>query len=632
MYAWGRLAHRVAVCMMGFASFAGQAAAQTAADAGAPADDEVSTEDPDAEEEPTAPPNVVPAPPSPEQLAAEQAKQLFLQGNELRKAGDFERALVLYEKSRALLPRVPNTINSAYCLSQIGRYDEALERYEEVLTQYRDELTEEDRRQIAPEVTALRRKVGSVDVAADVQGATLVVDGRPRGHLPLLTPVRVLPGDRLIQVMADGYRTHQQTVAVSVGQTANLSVRLEPLAVSGRARVDDPALAGADVFIDGAPVGQVPYDGGLEPGRHWYVVRKGDVGSAPRDFVVVKGQKVLLEPETGPLGREIVVQVTPSSAGLRIDDVALGSRWRGRLPVGPHVVTASEEGYLDGRQILDIPAGGGEDMTLTLAIDERHPRWGAEDPGRLWIDAVGALATAPSLGSRTERTCSNGEARCAANPIALGFDLGARAGYELPFGLSIEIEGGYLSVSKTVERTIQQIFAAGSTAAPSYHEARYTIRDRLSVAGPHVGGGLGYTLELGDRWELRGHLLVGAWFTRARDDARATATGSGGTVDASMENTNTASTRVSLLVRPAIAMSVDLDVVRLGVGVAVPVVATGGPTFDNGELAVRAPTGDRCVTDPGHVSCAPGTRALASETAYGTFAILQPELTVGYVF
>src|SRR6185503_18456536 len=64
----------------------------------------------------------------------EQAKELFRQGNELRKVGDFQRALDFYRRSRRLVPSVPNTLNAAFCLQQLGRYDEALQLYENLLT------------------------------------------------------------------------------------------------------------------------------------------------------------------------------------------------------------------------------------------------------------------------------------------------------------------------------------------------------------------------------------------------------------------------------------------------------------------------------------------------------------------
>src|SRR5262245_1540489 len=56
-----------------------------------------------------------------------EAKRWFRQGNALREAGDYERALEFYQRSRALVASAPNTINAAFCLDRLGRYDEALE-------------------------------------------------------------------------------------------------------------------------------------------------------------------------------------------------------------------------------------------------------------------------------------------------------------------------------------------------------------------------------------------------------------------------------------------------------------------------------------------------------------------------
>jgi tetratricopeptide (TPR) repeat protein len=73
--------------------------------------------------------------------ALEQAKALFHKGNLLRKTGDCQRALELYLQSRALVPSVPNTLNAAFCLNQLGRFDEALETYETALLEFESELT-----------------------------------------------------------------------------------------------------------------------------------------------------------------------------------------------------------------------------------------------------------------------------------------------------------------------------------------------------------------------------------------------------------------------------------------------------------------------------------------------------------
>ncbi|MBI4700565.1 MAG: hypothetical protein HY744_05280, partial [Deltaproteobacteria bacterium] len=89
-----------------------------------------------------------PEPPPDPKLA--EAKRLFFSGNELRLAGDYQRALDYYLESRALMPSVANTKNAAICLDELGRYDEALELYEDLITRFREEISEEDRAAVAP--------------------------------------------------------------------------------------------------------------------------------------------------------------------------------------------------------------------------------------------------------------------------------------------------------------------------------------------------------------------------------------------------------------------------------------------------------------------------------------------------
>ena len=108
-----------------------------------------------------------------------------------------------------------------------------------------------------------------------------------------------------------------------------------PLAESGRLRVEDDRLAGADLFIDGTLVGQLPWEGALEPGAHYYSVRRGNIGSAPREANVVVGQKAIATVEAGTLIGELRIVVQPASAALTLNGVPVGKGlWRGRLPAG----------------------------------------------------------------------------------------------------------------------------------------------------------------------------------------------------------------------------------------------------------------------------------------------------------
>ena len=102
--------------------------------------------------------------PAGEDARLEEAKQLFYQGNEMRQAGDYERALDYYRRSQALVPAVPNIMNSAVCLSNLGRTVEALAMYEQLLTGFRGELTDEQRKAIQAAVRELQPKVARLVV------------------------------------------------------------------------------------------------------------------------------------------------------------------------------------------------------------------------------------------------------------------------------------------------------------------------------------------------------------------------------------------------------------------------------------------------------------------------------------
>ena len=96
---------------------------------------------------PSAPPGEAEAPaPAPPPAPAvdpkkEKAKELFLAGNRLRKAGDCQRAAELYRKSRRLVTTMGNTRNEAVCLRKLGRIDEALDLYGLLLERFADRLS-----------------------------------------------------------------------------------------------------------------------------------------------------------------------------------------------------------------------------------------------------------------------------------------------------------------------------------------------------------------------------------------------------------------------------------------------------------------------------------------------------------
>ncbi|MBI4704481.1 MAG: PEGA domain-containing protein [Deltaproteobacteria bacterium] len=559
-----------------------------------------------------------------------QAKQLFGQGNVLLKAADYQGALEFFTRSRALVASGSNTRNAAMCLQELGRLDEALELYDELLASFGQSLTAEEQAAVSWNMALLRPKLGSIEVRTDAFGS-LTVDGRLRGKLPLLFPVRVLPGRHDVRVIEPGYGSFRATVDVAAGQTASVDARLEPLAAIGRLLVDDPALAGADVYVDGTLVGKTPWEGMLEPGAHLYFVRLGDVGSAPRTITVVKGQSVVAPVKTGPLGPEMRVAADPATAQLVVDGVAVGTgRWQGRLPTGRHSVEAHELGYFpEQRQVVSGPDGEPE-LALRLRADESHPRWGGDRPGsrrgKILLEVFGGVGLSHDLGSEAE-SCGGG--KCEGDPTALGFALGARAGYEPLPRLSIEAAGGYLSLSKELRRDFQSSFSARSEAPPTVVQTSYHIADNMRLSGPFAAGGVGYRQPLGRHLELRSHLLVGALFAHARDSISGSAAAAGRTLPVAALGSEAGATSTDLLVMPEVEIGLHLGGFSAGAGLAVALFALDGPRYQTGDIIVLD---DQCGSNPTSIDCAPGTSFAAAERAYGPFLMWIPRVSAGYAF
>jgi hypothetical protein len=569
-------------------------------------------------------PSAADSPPNEETLR--EAKELFRQGNVMREAGDFERALDFYRRSRALVESVPNTLNAALCLSRLGRYDEALELYEELLTRLGRELTEADRKTVLSAIENLRKRLGRLDVSANVEGA-LVIDGRPRGRLPLHAPVPVLPGARHVRILKDGYATFETSVTIRAGEARAIDAALAPLALWGKLRVDAANLAGADLYVDGGLVGKLPWEGTLTPGAHLYRVQKGEIGSAPARAIVVQGQTVLVGVDARPLGPEIEIAVEPATAELILGAVPVGpGGFRGRLPIGSYRAEAREIGYHAAASTVNVTTESAGRVVMRLRVDADHPRWGsARKQGRFWMDAWAGPAIAATVAPGAADACDDGA--CSSHPIAVGAMVGLRGGYQLPIGLSVELGLGMLAMHESVTRTLDAQFGRPSTSVASF---RYT--DEVHMAGPFVSAGVGYRRDVWRNVGLGGRLHLGLAFPRTRDWVSASASSGGRTVPAEVEGSGAAVTSAAFFVMPEIEARLRFGRAHIGVGVGAALFVLDGPDNPTGETRVRGGVCRADATVPPPVECAPGVRHAAGENAYGPFAMFVPSFGAGYVF
>ncbi|CAN97601.1 putative S-layer-like protein [Sorangium cellulosum So ce56] len=580
---------------------------------------------PGAPPEPPASAPASPASPASTDEALARAKALFQEGNELRKIGDFQRALELYLRSRQIVASVPNTLNAAFCLDQLGRYDEALELYEALLTELRAELGEPERRSVASAIATLRARIGSVVVSSNVDGLVLI-DGRQRGRLPLAGPIRLLPGDHTLRVVKDGWHTFERIVTVGVAETRSVDAKLDPLASTGRLKVEDERLVGADLTIDGALIGQLPWEGALAPGPHFYSVRKGNFGSAPREASVIAGQLAVATVEAGPLGEEVRVVAQPLSADLTINGVPVGKgQWRGALPLGRHTFEAHEPGYFARtlRATVDKTTRG--DIVLPLAIDDAHPRWGRR-VGVFRLEATGGYAFASSLESDAERSC--GSYSCSGVSRPSGVLAGVRGSYEFPIGAAIELTAGYLSLHTTLDRSLDATYAAprgGDERLP----IRYSFHDDIGMAGVTVIVGGSYHYGLSSWLDVGGALGLGVVLAEMSDEVTGTASDAERTVSVAVQNAGRAVRAAAPFAMPELRLRLKLGRFSASAGLGVGFFLVDGPPLETGNTYV---VGAECDEAHPTVDCAPGKKVVFEELAHGTFTMFFPNVSAGYRF
>jgi hypothetical protein len=555
------------------------------------------------------------------------AKDLFRKGVVLLQADDIERALDYFLRSRAEQASAKNTGNAAICLSRLGRYDEALEMYEELLLRFSADLDAEDRATLVPAMAALREKVGGINLSANVDGL-VVIDGRARGKLPINAPIRVLAGKHTIRIFKEGFVAYEVRVEVSTRAPINVDARLAPLAGAGLLRVDSATSEGFEVFIDGSTAGRVPWEGTLGLGRHLIWIQKGNRGSAPSSVAIIEGQTALAQLPVFDLGPQLRIAITPPTAGVAVDGVALGTgSWEGRLPIGGHRVVVSEDGYHSRAITLVVENKSlvSERVQVNLVLDPESPRWPRPSKGRPFASFFGGYVGGTTLRSSAEEACSSG---CFREPGVSGGLGGLRFGFRFKRGFAPEVAVGIASFNATFSRGEESTFY--SRQAASTVTVSYTLEDRIRLAGPFLSAGASAWIPLlHPDIGFLARTSVGVLFASISDPITGTASAGGTTAVITVSNRDETLSKPIGFILPELGAEARLGSFRVGFTFGVAFFPALGPRFSHENTGVSP----RCdAARPTAVGCAPITHLLAGERAFGPFLLWTPQVALGYSF
>jgi hypothetical protein len=330
--------------------------------------------------------------------------------------------------------------------------------------------------------------VGTIEIDGAAAGSAVTVEGRSRGEVPLLAPLRVAAGSHVVRVYKQGFEPFEARVEVAGGKSVRVEARLRPLARTGRLQINEQAGLALDVVVDGNVVGKVPWDGLLAPGEHAVALRgEGDWGTVPVRVVVEEDRTVPLTLAAEELTASLRVEPVPVNAGVAIDGVTVSRGvWEGRLRAGEHHVEIAAPGFRVESRRLTLARGRREVLRAALDRDESSPFW--QKPvrrSRFLVEATTALLLVPRFGGEVVDACIG---TCQVT-FGGGASVWAQAGYELGTGLGFGVTVGYLAAVQRVT------FRAALAYTLAVEPDRGTVDDRLALGGMLLGGWGGFTLN-----------------------------------------------------------------------------------------------------------------------------------------
>ncbi len=156
-----------------------------------------------------------------------QAREHFGQATKLYKDGDFDAALVQFERAYELKPNYKVLYNIGQTYFQLREYVEARDSMTRYLKEGGDQIDAERLAAVNEDLADLERRLAKVTIIVNAAGAAVLVDGKKVGVTPLTEPVLVSEGQRAISVEAPNRGVLQRQLLVAGGDQQTLTLSFE---------------------------------------------------------------------------------------------------------------------------------------------------------------------------------------------------------------------------------------------------------------------------------------------------------------------------------------------------------------------------------------------------------------------
>ncbi|MFO0678276.1 MAG: PEGA domain-containing protein [Polyangiaceae bacterium] len=316
--------------------------------------------------------------------------------NELFDAGDFNGALVEYQRAYDLSKNPRTLYNLAICLKELKQYVRSIATLKVALASTEPKLSASDEARAKEAIEVIKPFVSSVEVSSNENGATLFVDGIESGNTPFVSPVPIGVGARSLVLHKDGFQDATLQVNVIREVVAKAAFKLAPLERKAVVSVAVEGAPVANVVIDGIDRGRAPFKGELSEGPHTIEARAPGFVSAQRtaDVKHKENQDLKLSLSTERHAGKLRIVTTPPGASIEIDGRVEGSSvWQGVVTSGGgHQVVVKKTGYKTYSTEVFMKDDDTREIQAILQED-RGTGWVWWTVGAVGVIAGGAIAS-----------------------------------------------------------------------------------------------------------------------------------------------------------------------------------------------------------------------------------------------
>lgn len=298
-----------------------------------------------------------------DETATLDARERFGRGLRLFDEGDNAGALAEFERAYELSPHPVVLYNIGLVYAALGRAVEATDTLDKVLREPSALGAQKAERARAVRAEQAAR-IAELAVSCNVDGATVEVDGVKVGKTPLVKPLRVASGSRVVGVVAPGYVPERRALSIAGGVRKALAFELEPLASKLGHLALETRVPAAEVLVDGARVGTTPLASplALAPGQHRLELVRPGYRSARRTVRVSEGAlgTLAIDPEIDRTelarsGGRLALDSSEPDVSLSVDGVHQGKYVGSVLvPPGRHVLLVERDGFDPIRREVEV--------------------------------------------------------------------------------------------------------------------------------------------------------------------------------------------------------------------------------------------------------------------------------------